>query len=153
MKKLLLILMTVAIGACGLKRTADNMESSTNELRDNSRQLKNDSSSLFKRMDDTERELTFKEAAFMMEQNLRWLFAVDKPADSLYSDVKRFITRQTPPNDEPSMITHAGYTIESMWFQFWKGDFHEDHGVLDERFDLAAKILLTYTMTYTPHNA
>lgn len=154
MKNLLLLVSGVAVTCgCSLKKAVDNVDKTakvtadvrdySKELRDNSRALKDLSTQLGKRTDDLEHELTFKESAWMMEQNLRWLWGEEKLPE----------TADSQPKDEPDLLFYAAVTIESMWFQFWKGDFREDHNALDERFALGAKVLFTRAMTHTPFGA
>lgn len=126
---------------CGLKRTADNMEKSTDELKENSRYLKRDSELLGRRTVDLEQELTFKESSFMMITNLRYLFGEDELPK----------TAEALPTRDPDLPFYAGVVIKSMWFQFWKGDYEENLAALDERYELAAEILFVRATSYTPH--
>lgn len=135
--------LALLVGACSLKRTADNMERDTEELKHNSRGLKSDSEMLGKRTLDLEAELTFKESSFMMIQNMRYLFGEDdlpETADAL-------------PSREPDLPFYAAVVVKSMWFQFWKGDYGDTVEALDERIELGAEILLVRANSYTPYAA
>lgn len=137
------ILIALTLSACGLKQTADEMKSSTDEIRDNSRQMpqmREDTGHLAKRTDDLEYEGTYDRTTTVMQENMSQLWRENLPLGKSY----------VLPNGESDQLVYAGVTVKSMWFQFWKGDYRETIADLDQRLDEGTRILFTRAMTHTP---
>lgn len=138
LQRLLGLTLALSVAGCGVNSAIK----STEELRDNSRDLKINSGQLAKRTDDLEHEATFDRSAFNIVQNLRWLFGIEEAVGKAW----------TYPNGEPDYMGHAGFTIESFWFQFWKGDYREDMNDLDVRFEVSSRLFLTFLKTHVPYS-
>ena len=115
------------ITACSLKDTAE-------DIKNTSRSIENVSQRLAKRTNDLEAELTKKESFAMFVARTQDLFG-----ESL----------QKNPS-ESDMLFYAGAAVESLLFQYWKGDFDEDLMELDLRYKFSAEILFVKTLRYIP---
>ncbi|HMN67946.1 MAG TPA: hypothetical protein PKC28_05345 [Bdellovibrionales bacterium] len=131
MKSVLLIAF-VALTSCGLKESAEEMKRTSNEIKDHSNHLA-------VRTDDLERELSKKESHDMLMKQFNVLFGEAESAP--------------PPKDNLAyLLTAAGTAIESMLFQYWKGDFNEDVAILDMRFRLAAEAFFGRVTDHIPYD-
>jgi hypothetical protein len=123
------------LSACSLKDTADQMK-------DTSDQIKDESKHLSKRTDDLEAQLVKKESFAQVIEKLQMLFGEAPMANS----------REARMNPESDMLDYAGFIVEAMHFQFWKGDYNEDINELDLRFKLSAEVLLVKCLKHIPRD-
>ncbi len=151
------------LSACGLKDDAEKMKDSTERIRENSEDMKRDSSEikantermnstsdviqkysrhLAKRTDDLENELTNKESYAMTLANLDYLFGK--------GEIQR--GQEAHLSVDSDLLLFASAAMQSMYFQYWKGDFNEGIEVLDRRIELAADILFTRAVKHIPRD-
>lgn len=128
--------------ACSLKKDADHMKSSMDEMKAATHQIQADSKRLGDSTDNLQHEVTFKESAYMMETNLRFMWGEDQVSGNLTAD-------QTSVT-EPDILLYAGIVIKSMWSQFWTGENAESTQSLDERMETSAEILMVRIKSHTP---
>ena len=112
----------LALAACSLKKTAEETATTTKELNDSTKIMKEKTSSL-------EAQMTYTFSYEKMIENLDRLF--QSPV-TLASDDR---------NADPELFLYAGATFKSMDFQFWKGQRDEDISNLDMRLASDAEIL------------
>ncbi len=118
---------------CDLKKSADEMKDTSNEIKTHSEHLA-------KRTDDLEAELVKKEASVTMDQYLDIVFF-----EGPYSTMDR-------AQSEPDQTTAAGKAVQSMLFQYWKGDYNEDLQFLDARVSLTAKAFFPRLIKHIPRD-
>lgn len=119
-------LVVVSLSACDdIKRSMKNMD----EVNDESKHLS-------KRTDDLERELVNKEANTTESDFL----------DNLYGEGK-FSNNQV---SEATMLQEAGFAVEAMHFQYWKGDYNEPMAVLDYFMKQALELMFTHSASHIP---
>lgn len=105
-------------------------------MKNTSKSIEGESQHLAKRTNDLEAELTKKESFAMFVARTQDLFG-----ESL----------QKSPS-ESDMLFYAGAAVESLLYQYWKGDYDEDLLELDLRYKFAAEILFVKTMRYIPRD-
>lgn len=106
-----------------------------NDLKNQSEDLKRMTQHLSKRTEDVERELVNKDSTTVMLENLGRLFGGGSADDS-----------------EPTLMVYAGYAVEAMRFQFWKGDYSEDLAVLDNFMEQPLEILFAHATAHIPRD-
>jgi hypothetical protein len=127
------VAMIAIASGCEIKKTADEMKKSTNEILENSRHLA-------KRTDDLEAELTKKESHDMLFFHLDMVFGEGEFKDA------------QDKNTDPDQIVAAGAAVQSMLFQYWKGDYNEDLQFLDARYSLVAQAFFPRLIKHIPRD-
>ncbi|MGE0525683.1 MAG: hypothetical protein AB7G93_22635 [Bdellovibrionales bacterium] len=126
-----------------MNETTKEMNETTKKMNETSGEIKNHSEHLAKRTDDLESELTNKESFRTMRESL----------DSLFGRDENFLPNADGGlNVGPDLIFFASAAVQSMYFQFWKGDYHESVEVLDRRMELAADMLFDRASKHIPRD-
>ena len=119
--------------ACSIKKDAEEMKETTERVEKHAEHLS-------KRTDDLETEAVFDKAYEKTNEHL----------DLLFWENGKEGKRGYPANID--LMTYASSAIESMYFQFWKGDYYETVGVLDRRFALAVETFFVRVSKYIPRH-
>lgn len=117
--------------ACSVQSDVDSMIKTSQNIEDQSKHLS-------KRTDDLERELVNKESNTTLNDFL----------DILFGDGKF----GAQPVTEPTLLEEAGFAMESMHFQYWKGDYNEPLAVLDDFFSQSLEILFVHSSAHIPRD-
>lgn len=127
------VILTVLATGCDIQKKTDKMLDTSDEILDNSKHLS-------KRTDDLEAELVKKEASVTMDEYLDVVFGENSKAQSGMA-----LT-------ESDQAVAAGKAIQSMLFQYWKGDYNEDIQFLDARVSLVAKSFFPRLIKHVPRD-
>lgn len=126
------------LSGCDLKKTADEMKSSTNEIRDISKDLSEDTTFL-------RNDLTEKESTLMVLTSLNNLFGFSASNDGLSSASDNGL------KSEANMMVQAKLAVISMYFQYWKGG-REELGLLDQRFEEHSEMFFGRVREHIPRD-
>ncbi|MGZ3724041.1 MAG: hypothetical protein ACXVA9_13955, partial [Bdellovibrionales bacterium] len=88
--------------------------------------------------DDLERELVNKESNTSLKDSLDVLFGEGK-----------FVNSPVPEN---KLLEEAGFAIEAMHFQYWKGNYNEPFAVLDDFFAQSLQLLFVHLDGHIPRD-
>jgi hypothetical protein len=131
-----LVLQAVVLSAFVGTLAACDMQKKEDQIAATSDRIESQSGHLGARTEDLERELVNKESNTTFADYLDRLFA-----EGVYSN--QVIT-------EPTLLMDAGFAVESMHFQYWKGDFTEDVSVLDDFMNQALELLFVHMTAHIP---
>jgi hypothetical protein len=122
--------LSFAFSACSLKKTAEDMQSTTQKISDRSEHLS-------KRTDDLEGDAVKRATNETMNENFAILFGKNESLLSRHA------------TDE-EMTRAAGTVVESLFYQFWRGDYGDDILELDERGVVSLLPFLTELKGHIP---
>lgn len=153
MRKLLVLfpVWALVLSACGVKKDAEEMKKTSEEIRQQTDSVAKTSNAILeqslhisKRTNDLESELTFKESYVLTLANLDYLFGKEVKEEEKGPESHLSV--------DPDLLLYASAALQSMYFQFWKGDFDEKLDVLDHRLQLAADTLFTRSVKHIPRD-
>jgi len=144
-------LLLVSVLGCGvskkaerMQKTSDRLDENTRKMRETSENILRQSEHLAKRTNDLEVQMSNKEAYAMLMYNLDRLLGKDENYVQGNEDANL--------NNEPDLVLYACAAVQSMLFQFWKGDYDEDLAELDHRLELSIEILFTRLFKHIPRD-
>lgn len=153
MLKLLVLcpMFALFLASCGVKKDAEEMKKTSEDIRRQTDSVAKTSNAILeqslhisKRTNDLESELTFKESYVLTLANLDYLFGKDEKLEEKGPESELSV--------DPDLLLYASAAMQSMYFQFWKGDFDEKTSVLDQRLELAADTLFTRSVKHIPRD-
>jgi hypothetical protein len=141
----------LVLSSCGVKKDAEEMKRTSEEIRQQTDSVAKTSNSILeqslhisKRTNDLESELVFERSYVLTLANLNDLFGkIEK---------KNERGPESHLSMDPDLLLYASGTMQSMYFQFWKGDFDEHLAVLDHRLELAADTLFARSNKHIPRS-
>lgn len=149
-KSLLLLCAALAFSACSFQKDMDKTVDNTDKVAEVSDRIQGDSDHLAKRTDDLENELVGKESPTIQVDKLDELFGDGQYAYSLDHDARQHPDLIAQYINEPNMLLYAGFSIQAMHFQYWKGDYNEPLSVLDNYFEESTEILFAHCTKHIP---